>query len=175
MHNSLALLQKFLSKRCRKAAPIGAAFRERFDTSIKQTTTHIKRTAKVLSPEPGTLLQMAAHFPHCSAGGRSDGPPTGAASEFSRRTKDVFLKTPLPPLSPDLRAGEAPSTFVTGEQTPRSCGRKGTRPNLDEWPYQQNTSDRPSPKLRRRYARVLGAVDCLDQSAKVVDSLKQIS
>jgi hypothetical protein len=52
-------------------------------------------TKNILGPKPGILLQMAEHFPHCSAGGRGVRPPTvNLRSEFSRRTKDVFLKTP---------------------------------------------------------------------------------
>jgi hypothetical protein len=119
---------------------------------------------------------MAEHFPHCSAGGRGVRPPTVTAEVVSRRTEDVFLKTPLLSLSQRFFAPEKlnPSCVPGSRAHGRGIGKE-----LDRTKTNGLTSRTPviglSPKLRRRYARVLGAVDGLDQSAKVVDSLKKIS
>ena len=102
MHSSLALLtnsfiEAFAGGSANRGCEQGTLRHiDKSNNYIDKSNNYTgEATKNILGPKPGILLQMAEHFPHCSAGGRGVRPPTvNLRSEFSRRTKDVFLKTP---------------------------------------------------------------------------------
>jgi hypothetical protein len=109
MHSSLALLtnsfiEAFAGGSANRGCEQGTlryidksnSYTDKSNNYIDKSNNYTgEATKNILGPKPGILLQMAEHFPHCSAGGRGVRPPTvNLRSEFSRRTKDVFLKTP---------------------------------------------------------------------------------
>ena len=102
MHSSLALLtnsfiEAFAGGSANRGCEQGTLrYIDKSNNYIDKSNNYTgEATKNILGPKPGILLQMAEHFPHCSAGGRGVRPPTvNLRSEFSRRTKDVFLKTP---------------------------------------------------------------------------------
>jgi hypothetical protein len=79
MHSSLALLKNSFIE----AFADGSAYRGCEQGTLryidKSNNYTAEATTKLLGPKPGILLQMAEHFPHCSAGGRGVRPPTVTA------------------------------------------------------------------------------------------------
>src|ERR1700744_1643015 len=126
-----------MSKRCRGAAPIGAACRERFVTSIDETPTQrgkIYGTPRARNSK--TLEQMAEHFPRRRAAGQGLGRLHLPQERVFQANKGRLCKTP----SFSCRQIIAP-----GPIKPRRMV------------FPTNSQLKPVPKLRRRYARVLGS------------------
>ena len=175
MHSLLARLQnKFI-----EAFADSSAYRDCVQGTLRyidrSNQLHGEASTKLMGPKPGTLLQMAEHFPLCSAGGHGVGPPTVTAEVSlpgERRTSSKRRPALLVARSSRRRTSFplVPGQRAHGPGVAKDLGLTKTNGLTNRTPVIDL-----SPKLRRRYARVFGSVDGLDQSAKVVDSLKQIS
>jgi hypothetical protein len=97
MHSSLALLRNSFIEAFADGSTNRGCEQGTLRYIVRSTTTQVKPLRNFLGPRPGTLLQMAEHFPHCSAGGRGVGPPTVAA-EVSFQANEGRLPKDAPAL-----------------------------------------------------------------------------
>jgi hypothetical protein len=106
MHSSLALLinsfiEAFAGGSANRGCEQGTLrYIDKSNSYIDKSNNYIDKsnnytgeaTKNILGPKPGILLQMAEHFPHCSAGGRGVRPPTVAAEVSFQANKGHLPK-----------------------------------------------------------------------------------